>query len=56
MVVWCYDVDMAENEILTEDDVRLARTQGPDLGPLGCLSISELKAWMKLRAPTDSAL
>ena len=47
MVVWCYDADMAEDANLTEDDMHLARTQGPDLGPLGCLSISELKAWIK---------
>ncbi len=46
-MVWCYDVDMAEDVSLTEDDMNLARTQGPDLGPLECPNISELKAWIK---------
>ena len=47
MVVWYCDVDMAEDANPTEDDMHLARTQGLDLGPLECLGISELKAWIK---------
>ena len=47
MVVWYCDVDMAEDADLTEDDMHLARTQGLDPGSLECLSISELKAWIK---------
>ena len=47
MEVWCYDVDMAEDANPTEDDMHLARTQGPDLGPLGCSGISEVKALIK---------
>ena len=38
---------MAEDANLTEGDMHLARTQGLDLGPLECPSISELKARIK---------
>ena len=38
---------MAEDADLTEDDMHLARTQGLDLGPLECSSISEVKARIK---------
>ena len=46
-MVWCYDADMAEDANLTEDDMHLARTQGLDLGPLGCSGISEVNARIK---------
>ena len=47
VVVWYCDADMAEDANLTEGDMHLARAQGPDLGPLECSGISEVKAWIK---------
>ena len=47
VVVWYYDVEMAEEGQLSEDDMHLARTQGLDLAPLEFSGISEVKAWIK---------
>ena len=45
--MWYYDVEMAEEGQLSGDDMHPARTQGLDLGPLECSSISEVKARIK---------
>jgi len=45
--VWYCDVEMAEEGQLSEDDIHLTRTQGLDLGPLGCSGISEVNARIK---------
>ena len=42
MVVWCYDVDMAEDADLTEGDMDPARTEGADLDPPECPGILEV--------------
>ena len=36
VVVWYYDVEMAADGDLSEDEMDLARTEGLDLGPLEC--------------------
>ena len=46
VVVWYYDVGMAAEGELTEDDLDLARTEGFDLGPLECSSVKEVKFWI----------
>ena len=46
VVVWYYDVGMAAEGDLTEDDLDLARTEGFDLGPLECSSVKEVKFWI----------
>ena len=46
VVVWYYDVDMAADANLTEDDMHLARTEGVDLDPLECSGIAEVKKWI----------
>ena len=33
VVVWYYDVDMAADEDLDEEETDLSRTEGPDLSP-----------------------
>ena len=46
VVVWYYDVGMAAEGELTEDDLDLARTEGFDLGSLECSSVREVKSWI----------
>ena len=41
MVVWCYDLDMAEDANLTEGDMHLART--PFSTPPECPGIAKVK-------------
>ena len=46
VVVWYYDVVMAEEGEFSEDDMDLARTEGLDLAPLECSSVAEVKKWI----------
>ena len=47
VVVWYYDVDMAADEDLDEEEMDLARTEGLDLAPLECPSAAEVQSWIK---------
>ena len=47
MVVWYYDVDMAADGDLDEEEMNLARTEGLDLAPLECSSVAEVQRWIK---------
>jgi hypothetical protein len=47
VVVWYYDVDMAADEDLTEEEMNLGRTEGLDLAPLECSSATEVQRWIK---------
>ena len=47
VVVWYYDVEMAADGDLSEDEMDLARTEGLDLGPLECSSVTEVKGWIR---------
>jgi len=47
VVVWYYDVDMAEEGQFSEVDLDLARTEGLDLAPLECSSVTEVRAWIR---------
>lgn len=47
VVVWYYDVDMAADEDLDEEEMNLARTEGLDLAPLECSSAAEVQSWIK---------
>ena len=47
VVVWYYDVAMAADGELTEEEMNLARTGGLDLAPLECSSLKEVKGWIK---------
>jgi len=47
VVVWYYDVDMAEEGQFSEGDLDLARTEGLDLAPLECSGVTEVRAWIK---------
>ena len=51
MVVWYCDVDMAADEALDEEEMDLARTEGPDLAPLGCSSAMEVQSFTKESRP-----
>ena len=53
MVVWYYDVAMAADLELDEDEMNLARKTGVDLAPLECCSSNcEVRRWIK--APTNA--
>ena len=45
--MWYYDVAMAAEGELTEDELDLARKEGFDLGPFECPSVKEVKSWIK---------
>ena len=45
--MWYYDVDMAADEDLDEEEMNLARTEGLDLSPLECSSAAEVQSWIK---------
>ena len=47
VVVWYYDVDMAADGDLDEEEMNLARTEGLDLAPLECSSVAEVQRWIK---------
>ena len=47
VVVWYYDVEMAADGDLSEDEMDLARTEGLDLRPLECSSATEVKGWIR---------
>jgi len=47
VVVWYYDVEMAADGDLSEDEMDLARTEGLNLGPLECSSLTEVKGWIR---------
>ena len=47
VVVWYYDVEMAADGDLSEDEMDLARTEGLDLGPLECSSVTDVKGWIR---------
>ena len=47
VVVWYYDVDMAKDEDLSEEEMNLARTEGLGLAPLECSSAAEVQSWIK---------
>ena len=47
VVVWYYDVDMAADGDLDEEEMNLARTEGLDLAPLECSSAAEVQSWIK---------
>ena len=49
--VWYYDVDMAADEDLDEEEMGLARTEGPDLAPLECSSAAEVQNFIKDSRP-----
>ena len=51
VVVWYYDVDMAADEDLDEEEMDLARTEGPDLPPLECPSAAEVQSSIKESRP-----
>ena len=47
VVVWYYDVAMAADLELDEDEMNLARKTGVDLAPLECSSTCEVRRWIK---------
>jgi hypothetical protein len=47
VVVWYYDVDMAADGDLDEEEMNLSRTEGLDLAPLECSSAAEVQRWIK---------
>jgi len=47
VVVWYYDAEMAADGDLSEDEMDLSRTEGLDLGPLECSSVTEVKGWIR---------
>ena len=51
MVVWYYDVDMAADEDLEEEEMDLARTEVPDLSHLGYPSAAEGQGLFKESRP-----
>ena len=51
MVAWYYDVDMAADEDLDEEEMDLVRTEGPDSPPLGCSSAAEVRSSIKESRP-----
>ena len=51
MVVWYYDVDMAADEDLDEEEMGPARTEGPGFSPLGRSSVAEVQSLIKESRP-----
>ena len=51
VVVWYCDVDMAADGDLDEEEMDLARTEGPDLPPLGCSSAAKVQSSIKESRP-----
>jgi hypothetical protein len=47
VVVWYYDVAMAADLEIDENEMTLARKTGVDLAPLECSSTSEVRRWIK---------
>jgi hypothetical protein len=47
LVVWYYDVDMAEDDEITEEEMREGRKVGLIVGPVGVTSIAEVQAWIR---------
>ena len=47
VLVWYYDVDMAKEAGVNEDEMNEARTGGLSLGPLESSSVAEVKKWIK---------
>ena len=45
--MWYYDVDMAADEDLDEEEMNLARTEGLGLAPLECSKATEVQSWIK---------
>jgi hypothetical protein len=47
VVVWYYDVAMAADLELDEDEINIARKTGVALAPLECPSTCEVRRWIK---------
>ena len=57
VVVWYYDVEMAAELDITEEDCELARETGIDFALLEYSSIAEMREWLQASAcPNYSAL
>ena len=50
VVVWYYDVEMAAELDITEEDCELARENGIDFVPLEYSSIAEMREWIRASA------
>ena len=47
LVVWYYDVDMAEDDKITEEEMREGRKVGIIVGPVEVSSVAEVRAWIR---------
>ena len=54
VMVWYYDVQAANVEGLTKEQMEAVCAESQDLDPLECSTIAEVRSWIALSSRADS--